>query len=131
MIQANELRIGNLFQCSISGHRIFATVLSVIGEKGVDCKYDCEAYKLIGGYAFIKYEDMQPIQLTAEIIESCGFEKDADGVYLKNNCLYWLDSGRLQIAIGHTPIINAPCKSLHQLQNLYFALTGKELNTNI
>lgn len=75
----------------------------------------------------------QGIPLTPEILDKCGFEKDKDGVYningyAINKVMYWLDTGHLQIALAYTPILNAPCKYLHQLQNLYFALTGKELN---
>ena len=36
-------------------------------------------------------------------------------------------NGLLQIAYGTAPLINCPCKFVHQLQNLYFALTGEEL----
>ena len=69
----------------------------------------------------------QKIQLTEEWLLKFGFEKDSDGVLKIRNCMYWLDTGFLQLAMGYAPLINAPCKYVHQLQNLYFALTNTEL----
>lgn len=71
-----------------------------------------------------------PIPLTSEILEKCGFEL-RDG-YLKNYPLYSITSqnGKEQIQI--TDYMSLPqIKYLHQLQNLYFALTGKELIINL
>ena len=70
---------------------------------------------------------LKPIDLNEEWLLKFGFKKDNDDCWLIDKCLYWLDSGFLQIAMGITPIMNCPCKHVHQLQNLYFALTQEEL----
>lgn len=77
--------------------------------------------------------DFYGIDLTTEILEQCGFEKDNDGIYMIpfNECgLYWLQD-KMQLAIGYAPIINFGCKTLHNLQNIYYCLTGKELEVKI
>ena len=68
-----------------------------------------------------------PIDITEKMLEGVGFKKDKDNVLLKDNCFYWLNNGIFHIAIGYTPIVNSPCKYVHQLQNLYYSLKGKEL----
>jgi hypothetical protein len=81
-----------------------------------------------------KNEDIKPIPLTPEVLEKCGFEKDISsqfGGYLINICEWE------KIRIVHSKIIgwHYPLNGyqkpivnyLHQLQNLYFALTGEEL----
>lgn len=75
----------------------------------------------------------QPIPLTPEILEKCGFEKmmrendyifngfRITHVHLTGNFCYGLGNGN-----------NPPAmKYLHQLQNLYYSLTGEELNVQL
>jgi hypothetical protein len=92
-------------------------------------------------------ENLKPIPLSPEILEKCGFEKRSykygDYAWVKKNhkgrlfrlrvlngslhstgndrFMYWADKG------GSIPIV----KDLHQLQNLFFALTGEELEVNL
>jgi hypothetical protein len=68
-----------------------------------------------------------PIHLTPDILEKCGFEKKIEDFYRSENLTIVLtkDGSNLYF-IGIQEILNAP-KYLHQLQNLYYALTGEEL----
>lgn len=76
----------------------------------------------------------QPIPLTPEWLERCGFERGIDkGVFVKDN----FKIGVTDYAGGgswvfymdrHLSVHDISC--LHQLQNLYFALTGEELTIN-
>ena len=85
---------------------------------------------------------IQPIQLTEEILLKCGFEKDDSGVDISDQDYYeWYQK--------EFPVIGVLCQSsdksyifdentdtirivsLHQLQNLYFAVTGTELEINL
>lgn len=71
--------------------------------------------------------DYEPIELTEEILLKCGFEYDGafyfkDGIFLE----YEDNSLRLDCMSDSVNI-----KYLHQLQNLYFALTNKELNVKL
>lgn len=89
--------------------------------------------------------NLSPIPLTPEILEKCGFEVYKDNPYWKNPnyVFYHLTIGyeSFPIAIVDGEIVKyfaceddeyswfgRPIISLHQLQNLYFALTGTELN---
>ena len=110
-MNAKELRIGNLVYNSIEKEYCEITADDILHlSEGMDC------------FVF------EPIPLTDEWLIEFGFEKDKDGVLKISNCMYWLDTGFIQIANGYTPLMNAKCQYVHQLQNLYFALKQKELN---
>lgn len=72
-------------------------------------------------------QDFEPIELTEEILLKCGFVDydcwlQKEGIQLFNiRNLYYR---------GNFPI-KADIKYLHQLQNLYFALTNEELNVQL
>ena len=115
MIQANELRIGNWFYYQHSdGRSGYAQVsigkdIDLIKERSINAK---------------------PITITSKVLENCGFKKTNGsfsdsyeyfgfGFYLDDamNCF----SHRGCIWYGNE------IKYLHQLQNLYFALTKNDL----
>lgn len=113
MIPSNELRIGNwvLFEglyCTVSG--IFDTDTN---------------------------EDKHPISLTPEILEQCGFVKREDGYVFQpelQNIEYRLvDFHGWIFSIGFFNWNNeiTTIKYLHQLQNLFFALSDEELTVNL
>jgi hypothetical protein len=69
--------------------------------------------------------DREPIPLTEEILLKCGFVCDGD-YYVNGNWLIEFDEENMsEFLIDNTAIV---IKHLHQLQNLYFALTGEDLN---
>jgi len=114
MIQANELRIGNLLQDEDGAFPVTKTFFSLLE---------------------INLETCKPIPLTEEWLLKFGFEKVCYEKYahkklnklrayphvMKNGFgIYLMDSYGL-------PHI----KYVHQLQNLYFALTGTELKLTL
>lgn len=136
MIKAEELRIGNLVkrsaQINFSDYKdpLYWRVNSgMIG--------DCENYK--ENWAF------DPIPLSEDILLECGFRK-----YSNSDFHIELNTPDRDLNIGAYPdgfypsLSGSPEMShlegeyfslnkieyLHQLQNLYFALTGQELNVN-
>jgi hypothetical protein len=133
MIQANELRIGNRFTRELRNSRGLEYDRDfVLTEEWMG--------RLFGSNISFALQDLSPIPLTHEILGKAGFVKDKEGDYwidLQTNylkaifmndgvypvwcCLAELSSEKEQFAslnrINH----------LHQLQNLYFALTGTEL----
>ena len=124
MIAANELRIGNL------AYNQYGKIGTVWGFKVGDATHDFEhivSFKELNvNSCYSRY--IKPIPLTPEILEKCGFEKDNDGIYSKLGFMFWLDDiGVMQLALNYSPICNAPCKYVHQLQNLIYALTGEEI----
>lgn len=75
-----------------------------------------------------------PIPLTEEWLIKFGFEVDAKDtlrsqrIKIETSYLNWYDDG--SYSIGKFPFtipLSGPIKYVHQLQNLYFALTGEEL----
>lgn len=118
MIQPNELRIGNWVKIVYDDfyHKI----------KSIDdfcVKVECDTF-----YSIIRPTEVQPIPLTDELLKKCGFREIVEKVFVHGEmvnlvkgdngyCLY----DRLSIDIS----------SLHQLQNIFFALTGKELEVKL
>ena len=83
-------------------------------------------------------EEYKPIPLTEEILLKCGWGKGEyyseyiDNVSLKQEVLgYNVNAKMLYIETNADIIEINHIHYLHQLQNLYFALTGQELEVNL
>ena len=72
--------------------------------------------------SYLPKKSSRPIPLTPEILEKCGFENSYKFGMVWHNYLK-----RYAVVVNGESIENVP-QNLHQLQNLYFALTGTELN---
>jgi hypothetical protein len=117
-IKPTELRIGNLVEYNGT-----ADAIILIDHKG------CELVRF--GYLSLQ-DEVQPIPLTEEWLVKFGIEKDED---LESE--YPFDFGSFLPFTRYSPIkkemTNAdwmnskPLEYVHQLQNLYLALTGEEL----
>lgn len=134
MIKANELRIGNIIDfddCSTDRVRV----------DYVFCDDDVWFVKwtqltddgwFIDGNSLL--DEFKPIKLTPEILEKAGFEKPA---HTYNGDIFHLAEwdefpGCWCVAMNkNNAILVLKLKYLHQLQNLYFALTGEELTVNL
>jgi hypothetical protein len=127
---AKELRIGNLIY-----HHYYTRVPGTPDEKEhFDiCKVESIEHELIvNGKNTVAW--YQPIPLTEDILLRSGFEKITDkkdgfkqSSYSIGNgmLIVTFDDGLLSVDFGKP--LNY--KYLHQLQNLYFTLTGTELIT--
>jgi hypothetical protein len=76
----------------------------------------------------------KPIPLTEEILLKCGFERKMHGRHEKSLRSYRKNGNTFNVS--HSGIVyyglkQKPVLYLHQLQNLYFALTGEELNVEL
>lgn len=125
MVKANELRIGNYF---LGGLDEILEVTSVSGE-GVGYK-DGDA---VGGCTI---PSLRPIPLTEECLSNFGFKlyKSPIGHFFERSCgsnEISFNEATHSLFIGETKttkvIMLGIVDSVHQLQNLYFALTGEEL----
>lgn len=112
-MKANELRVGNW-----------------VRKKGSDTKIQVDP-SILNVSELINY---QPIPLTPEILEKCGFDK-------KQNKLFVYQLKRVRIWVGTAGCISyldnedkdesiyiGELSYLHQLQNLFYSITGEELN---
>jgi hypothetical protein len=111
-MKANELRIGNL------------TSAGVVNEILTDCFYVHDGESSLKSAWF----DIQSIPLTEEYLLKFGFEKTKTEFFYKNR-LSLLK--RIKTESDYYVYINEELTRsityVHQLQNLYFALTGCEL----
>jgi hypothetical protein len=131
MIAEKDLRIGN-WVLDDEGQPVQIEVIK--SRDFVKYDEDPEQFIFLKNGDFGWCREVNGIPLTPEILEKAGFEKDQDGIFKKHKCLFWveMEGGRhfMQIALNYAPLFNAPCAYVHQLQNLFFALTGKELELN-
>nr|DAH30074.1 MAG TPA: hypothetical protein [Caudoviricetes sp.] len=75
--------------------------------------------------------EINPIPLTKELLLKCGFEEEFGGIiyYNRNQGIEFnFSNGWCTASRGEYDIVDV--QYLHQLQNLYFALTGEELEVN-
>ena len=120
-MKITELRIGNWIKSPIESGGKFEKVIRLDSDKD-------------GYNHFIDH--CNPIPLTEDILLNCGFE------YMYKN--EWLSKGMFGIRADlkyfvygfptlytDKELFVCNIKHLHQLQNLYFALTGEELEVNL
>lgn len=136
-MKANELRIGNIvFYNSENDKNEPVRYYCTIDGADLRIMQDDENY----------LKSHEPIPLTAELLEKCGFEEDryeSDVFEHKGICLtlvfergykekepHWHYGYDFEKGNGTEPLWKA-IDHLHQLQNLVFALTGEELEINI
>lgn len=133
MIDKREIRIGNTIRCMhhlpvgyTAPHLIHVDIIEI------------REYTIETNNGFYKYDDIGPVPLTEEILLKSGVKKITDTGYIysksdensvdiyliKEMNSFFLSTekgGKYSIAI----------ENLHQLQNLIFASTGKELIINL
>ena len=123
-MEVQELRVGNyLFK--------YGEVVKVV-EIGIKHKGDTNYYlRSENDNCGYWIDQFNPIPLTEEILLKCGFKKRSDGDYnlfkysevdiiICNDFSSWQCDG-INFSVNRI-------KYLHQLQNLYWCLVGKELN---
>ena len=123
MINAKELRIGNLIEYRISDRFDKRKEWWEVSEIDAD---DIHWLSKV----MPEDEDFKAIPLTEEWLEKLGFKQNKfDKVFEVENCqieIYFFDND-IKCTVCVDSVINKNIKHVHQLQNLYFALTGSEL----
>lgn len=124
MINPNELRIGNFIQADVNQ---FDEVINIDGESGV-------IRVKTGNEFYLTSSFINGIPLTPEWLERCGFEKSYSAylngiIYMYEGPGYWNNQKGWPVGIRDEVSMRiVRCiEYVHQLQNLYFALTGEEL----
>lgn len=116
MIQATQLRIGNYLKYKNTND---LAIVELIHKKHFDCRDEYGLFTPNGNY--------EPINLTEEWLLKFGFKRFPWGL-VKDNLLFKDDLKCSYIILQVGNGFEAKVKHVHQLQNLYFALTNKELN---
>lgn len=119
MIKANDLRIGNFFIYSNKIGKIASITLYNLSVATLDNRHTVTS---------ISFEDIEPIPLTEEWLTNFGFEKINKSDYFLNEFSVTYNN---TIGYGYYFYIKGvflvSLKCIHQLQNLYWCLCGKEL----
>ena len=143
MLKANELRIGNFifWNSKLSSRKISLLPFPIevtsifpdkIGYISPGIEHRSESFEddiLQTQTAHGPLEEFEPILLTHDILEKCGFEStDANDQYRS----YRKEPLTIRIMADNSILANIgdyefACQYLHQLQNLYFDLTEEEL----
>lgn len=130
MIESKELRQGNKLSLSASGEIITVSVIEKI-------------FLRVRGKPFAyQFRLLNPIPLTTELLEKAGFVFGHSSDIYDNYSLpngFYISYCKKSIKEGyrhekgnyyhgeiHIPIVN-----VHQLQNLFYCLTGKELQIEL
>lgn len=124
IIQPQDLRIGNWLKCSL-GELMKVTQIGHVGNPN---------YIAAEGKDGFCQNDFQPIPITPEILMKAGFKKEGECMRIK----YSIIEFETDESVGYQEVL-VSCKGnnirrankLHQLQNLYYSLTGKELEINL
>lgn len=146
-IQKQDLRIGNYVNVPRKEQSPFRVDyfdnVKVYQDNGT---YECTPIGEIPMHPLTwDLADIEGIPLTPEILEKCGFELyDKDfGTMLQHKhlkCRYIteeINGNKISIpflrfdSTGRPPFTKTDVYYLHQLQNLYFAISGQELEVNL
>ena len=121
-IQAREIRIGNIIQFDDTSEDIVRVEYVFQSDEMWFIQWTWISGKgsFKSGNSIL--EDFEPIPLSPEILEKAGFEKCSCGGWKQ---------GELHLYKGFNYERKRIIKYLHQLQNLYFSLTGEELTINL
>lgn len=127
-----ELRIGNYvdiyYVSDITGaeKRIFKNaIVDTIDSKFIKHNGSSYAYK----------ENIKPIPITEDWLIKFGFEKktiNGSDTWLFNDCIFEIIKNKLSFSLSLADntgeiVFEKEVSSVHQLQNIFFALTGEEL----
>lgn len=137
--QLSELRIGNIL--SYKGDYVHVTLLSMdVDDEYQDiigfCKLG-QSTNEISNWNRAMAGDLLRVAITPDLLESCGFEKSYDKAlpFQDAYTFEWVTLDRdfqISIACEDSVIrIGEPLKYLHEVQNVIYFLTKKEIPVNL
>lgn len=128
-MKATELRIGNIVDTVNHGNGKRSAnktpyIVEAIGSNIVElCHIDCDRDKY-HRFLIKAISEIEPIPLTEEWLLKFGAEKFGNGDLIVNGHLIgWMDCRKVFVHRA----TSVELKYVHIWQNLYFALTGEEL----
>lgn len=137
-MEAKNFRIGNIVNIKKNVRQDGSCITENSYFEISELKKDVVHFK--GFYYAEYYEDLVPININDEILSNYGFKKDSIGNMWFDLTTHWLSlifvDGFYYPLYAQQPEIGQEdeqivslnrIKFVHELQNLFFALTGKEL----
>jgi len=130
-MEAKDLRIGNWIYPNVENATPYPVI--AILEDNVVCSRAMHVHQ---SDTVIPYQDVEPIPLTPEILEKCGFDYIDMYSSLIGNLYFKITFGGNGLIFHYNHHCNPKNRQvsvlhLHQLQNLYYSLTGEELPIKI
>lgn len=131
MVQASELRIGNYVTAKINVGKV--TKETIIQINGVyKSTPDPSVVSTVVCYSrTIDCKDLKPIPLSPELlVENCGFEKmplSSVQRYRSTETLFFIQLYKKEWYVYGYKYYPNGFKYLHELQNLFYILVGREL----
>lgn len=131
MINEKELRTGNLY-ATIRNHEIIVKGVDTVNKYVVIDPLDVDMEITKKNENSIIFEDLNPIELTeARVLQLGLLGKEAIPLNVisdKGAKFVWDERlNHVVLTDGNNGVIGQKIKYLHQFQNIYFFLTGKEL----
>jgi len=121
-MKSNELRIGN----QIKYHDKIITVAGIVRNT---IYYESKVLCFDGNVG--DYKPFEPIPLTEEWLLKFGFEEkqhDSDQCFGHVLNDFWvMNESQIRVNCGGYILFDFKIEFVHQLQNLYFTITGEEL----
>lgn len=115
-MESKELRVGNVYKWYADGTYYY---------------YKVEEKDFMSD----NLKNFEPVELTDEVLLKCGFKKvdDYEFYFPTDTISFTYNIANKYISINDYNIqdFELKVKYLHQLQNLYWCLTGKELEINV
>lgn len=145
MIQAKDLRPGNkvynqtgeviTIQQILHSTIVYDTQMKVDQEKSNLRHSDVLTYtsKVVEVIKETEYQHLQPIAITPQILEQCGFRhfKREEWFISHGHSHTDFEYTEEGLRLRNPPSCKILIKHLHQLQNFFFAVTGHELTVNL
>ena len=139
-IKSTELRIGNyvLMRFPYSSKEYVVSILTLSNEALSYPQDKCDLIVNIDTPNFALYgpqkislQHLSPIPLTEELLLKAGFTEDLAFPKTPHFSLVQKSKNKFFLAINREQVSDLQVRSLHQLQNLYYALHEKELKLNL
>lgn len=131
MINEKELRTGNLY-ATIRSHEIVVVGIDTINKFVSIVLSNSDLDTSTKNESSIIFEDLRPIEITEAKIHKLGFSRDqlmSISIISDNDAKFSWNEKLKQVVLldGKNGIIGQEIKYVHQFQNIYYSLTGKEL----
>ena len=146
-MKVNELRIGNLIYddegifSKVTGMKPLDNAISCENKNGCYVMIDCFTNgKEVSTGWLLNTDSVKPIPLTEELLLKCGFSDKGDSLagyeYIKGLAYSVTKHGdylafRVYTTFSDRSVFIRRVRYLHELQNLYFAITGEELEVKL
>ena len=131
MIQDKELRIGNLYN-TIRNVEVTVKGFDTLNKFVVTDARSEDLDITVKNVNSIIFEDLNPIELKDFTFSRLGFNAEnsipLNPTFEKGARFIWVDEKKhVVLTDGNQDIVGIPLRYVHQFQNMYYLMTGKEL----